>query len=86
MSVIFCPINLFDKYQTIYKLNNNSQEVLGKIDLANIEEFLVNTCHNEKIYKIHILGENDFAPMIAEKVKKYELMQYSYNKIEVEVN
>lgn len=86
MSVIFCPINMFDKYQIIYKINSNTQEIVCKTDLSNIDENLVNACYAKDVYKIHVLGIQDIASIIADRVKKYEFIKYSNNKIEIEVS
>ena len=85
MSVIFCPINLFDMYQIVYLIKNNNQEILTRVALANADEVLTKICYNEEVYNIHLLGVDGIVINLADKIKKYENLKFSQDKIKVEV-
>lgn len=86
MSLIYCNINLFDSDQVIYMIQNNEEKEIAKVPLDFLDKSLTGLCYNKNIFNIHLFGIDAFVNEIAEKINKYEELNYSNNKIKVEVN
>lgn len=76
-----CIIDLFEQPMIIYPAGNRE-----KIDLKELKDYIPQICHSEDIYKVHFYGNESYINGILEEIQESELIEYSINKIEYEVN
>ena len=88
MKIIYCALNLFSVQTPIIMAEEGSEKVscVGTTSMAReIPEDLYNACKKEEVYELRIAGPADIAEVIAQEVRALDEMNYSENKINVEI-
>lgn len=79
---IFCIIDMFaEKQRVIIPGGRESSIRVGKIPAFTIEFAYANNME-----KVHLIGPKAYVEAIAQEIAEYESLNYSHNKIEIEVN
>jgi hypothetical protein len=83
---IICTVSLFTKNQKIFIVEGDN--ILDSSDY--LQEELVKaipyTCYGNNIYDVKLFGPITYTKRLAEEIEKEERLNYSQNKIKIEVN
>lgn len=87
MPVIYCQVNDFDKQVKVFRHEDSGVVYnLGTIDYNNLTNTVPVLCKENNIYNVHLFGTQQYLDYIAQEIKMNENLNYSQNKINIEVN
>lgn len=82
-----CEIHPFVREQICYARNIDGEyQFVGTVPLNDLCEFMVNTCYNSQVKKIHLVGPESYLKKYVEDIKYKESCKYGLCNIEIEVN
>jgi hypothetical protein len=83
---VICTISLFTEKQKIFVLEGDNILDSSEYSQEDLVKAIPYTCYGNDIYDVKIFGPIAYTKRLAENVEKYEKLNYSQNKIKIEVN
>ena len=90
MKEIVCQLNMYSLGQPLYLVDTEKEQVTVLIGETTVDELpaaIRLACEDYRVYKLHLMGIENYAESIAEEVRVYNQIKHSKEKnIEIEVN
>ena len=83
---IIIQLNMFAESHPVYVLSEEEgAESLGSYSVEILPDFITQFAHDSDIYKVKIVGDSKYAPLVEYGIHSLEATKYSKNNIEIEV-
>lgn len=76
---LICIVNMFSSTAEVIYLDNTRESV----PTAGVLEYLYETCLNENIYSLHLIGNKKYLEGL---IEQYPPLDYGCGKVEIKVN
>ena len=84
---ILCNIFMFDLHQRIVFVDETgSMKEIGVANLDNLSEMIADLCTKYQVNKVHLIGNKEYANIMANEICLHGATKYGNHYIEVEVN